>query len=367
MKRLLSVEELKEAFDYDPETGRLVWKVRQSSNVPAGTRVGSPTRNGRLLVRLKLQQMYAHRLIWAMHYGEWPKENVSALNGDYTDLRITNFVELSNGLTAQKGGPRRASKSGLKGVSWDKSRGKWIATITRNYKLKNLGRFDTKEEARAAYERAAADMGLFVMDEAERKKHYESISRKAKMRVLWNRTRKIALGVVGWESFEAFCRDLTPATDRHMMVVPVDPEKPVGPSNWKWERRETTDWTDQKSRSAHGRRHRKQFRASYRDKQLRRDFGITMADYQKMLLEQNGVCDICSRPETALRWGELQPLAVDHCHTSGKVRALLCHKCNVGIGSFGDDPERLRRAAAYLERHAPKEGSNNVIHMKRKE
>jgi len=367
MKRIPTVEELKAAFDYDPDTGRLVWKVRQSTNVPIGTRVGSPTKNGRLLVRLNLQQMYVHRVIWAMHYGEWPKENVSALNGDYADLRIANYVELSNGLTAQKGGPRRANKSGLKGVSWDGTRRKWIASITRDYKFINLGRFYTKEEARAAYERAASDMGLFVMDEAERKKHYEAISYKAKMRVLWNRTRKTALGTVGWHSFDEFCKDLTPPADRHTTVVPIDPDKPVGPSNWKWERNEVTDWTDQKEKTAHGRRHRQKYRASYRDKQLRRDFGITMHDYQQLLLEQNGVCAICERPETSLRWGNLQPLAVDHCHTSGKVRALLCHKCNVGIGSLGDDPERLRRAAAYLERHAPKEGSNNVIPIRRKD
>lgn len=362
-----TAEQLREMLNYEPNTGSLVWRVPRGRHGVIGENAGSLAGNGRLYLSIGLSRYMAHRVAWCIHYGEWPAQNVSALNGDYTDLRIANYVEASTGKTAQMGGPRRTNTSGAKGVSWDKSRGKWMATITRNYKFKNLGRFDTKAEAKAAYDRAAADMGLFVMDDGERHKHYTNISRRTKMRVLWAKTLKAASGVTDWKSFDDFNQQFEPVKDRHMIIVPADPNRPVGPENWKWDRREVIDWKDREQKLARNRWHRQAFRASYRDKELRRNFGITLEDYKRMLLEQNGVCAICLRPETSVRWGKLQPLAVDHCHTTGKVRALLCNNCNVGIGTFGDDPERLMRAAAYLQCHAPKESGNNVVPFKNRD
>lgn len=61
-----------------------------------------------------------------------------------------------------------------------------------------------------------------------------------------------------------------------------------------------------------------------------------------MAESQGWACKICNRiPENKLH--------VDHCHETGKIRGLLCGGCNVGLGHFGDDPERLKYAAAYLE------------------
>lgn len=58
---------------------------------------------------------------------------------------------------------------------------------------------------------------------------------------------------------------------------------------------------------------------------------------------QGGVCKICRRPET-----QRKRLAVDHCHTTGAVRGLLCITCNAEIGHLLDDPEIIRRAADYV-------------------
>lgn len=71
--------------------------------------------------------------------------------------------------------------------------------------------------------------------------------------------------------------------------------------------------------------------------------GITNEDYSRMLDEQNGVCAICHSPAP-----ERGRLAVDHNHATGKVRGLLCHSCNYGLGCFKDDPVYLEAAAAYL-------------------
>jgi len=80
--------------------------------------------------------------------------------------------------------------------------------------------------------------------------------------------------------------------------------------------------------------------------ELKRSFGITLADYDRMLEEQNGVCAVCGQQDKHYR------LAVDHCHTTNKVRGLLCSPCNLGIGKFKDQPDRLEAAAAYLRRSA---------------
>ena len=83
-----------------------------------------------------------------------------------------------------------------------------------------------------------------------------------------------------------------------------------------------------------------------------KEFGITAQKYVDMLESQGGVCLICSKPERATdgNSGKTRDLAIDHCHTTMKVRGLLCSHCNRGIGLMCDDPNMLRKAADYLEK-----------------
>lgn len=81
-----------------------------------------------------------------------------------------------------------------------------------------------------------------------------------------------------------------------------------------------------------------------------RKFGLTIEDYERMLLEQDGVCAICRRPETARNQHGPIRLSVDHCHKTNRVRGLLCGNCNNGIGRFKDDPLILQSATDYLRR-----------------
>jgi hypothetical protein len=85
---------------------------------------------------------------------------------------------------------------------------------------------------------------------------------------------------------------------------------------------------------------------------LRRRYGIDIARYEEMLTEQGGVCAICSKPEGNEMRGKVLSLAVDHCHATGVVRALLCSACNTAIGLLNDDAALLAKAQAYVLYHA---------------
>lgn len=85
-----------------------------------------------------------------------------------------------------------------------------------------------------------------------------------------------------------------------------------------------------------------------RDAHLRRKYGITAADYDRMLTEQSGGCALCGKkPDEQKRYGKF--LHVDHDHGTGRVRGLLCDQHNLLLGRWDHDPILLRRAAAYLE------------------
>ena len=78
---------------------------------------------------------------------------------------------------------------------------------------------------------------------------------------------------------------------------------------------------------------------------LRNAFGIDGEDWARMYNAQGGRCACCERAI-----GFDHNTHVDHCHKTGRVRALLCHGCNTSIGHLGEDLETLRRMASYLEK-----------------
>lgn len=88
-----------------------------------------------------------------------------------------------------------------------------------------------------------------------------------------------------------------------------------------------------------------------RKENLRRLYGITPEQYDEMFAKQGGCCAICGKPPSGGR-SQGKYLSVDHDHSTGAIRALLCEVCNCGIGKFRDNPGLLRRAAEYLESYA---------------
>lgn len=81
-----------------------------------------------------------------------------------------------------------------------------------------------------------------------------------------------------------------------------------------------------------------------RDNSLRKRYGITLNEYESILVEQNHQCAVCGAAQADLK----RALAVDHCHSTGVVRGLLCHQCNVALGFLKEDLNILDKLAEYI-------------------
>lgn len=92
-------------------------------------------------------------------------------------------------------------------------------------------------------------------------------------------------------------------------------------------------------------------RKRHNETAMRCKYGITRDDFDRMSTAQGDVCAICGRTETRRNKNGVYRLHIDHDHETGRIRALLCHHCNAGLGHFKDDPKLLEAAAAYLRNH----------------
>ena len=90
-----------------------------------------------------------------------------------------------------------------------------------------------------------------------------------------------------------------------------------------------------------------------RTKHLKRTYGMAPEKYITLFDAQHGVCAACGQPETTNdpRTKQIKNLQIDHCHKTGKVRALLCKECNNALGLLHDDVERIRLLLSYAELH----------------
>lgn len=147
-----------------------------------------------------------------------------------------------------------------------------------------------------------------------------------------------------WESFEVFLSDVGSRPSGKHQLRRLDAASAFSKENIGWLAPIGSDfrrgkWTGEKI-------------ASYdRAWNLKRKYGISVDEYDKLLASQNGVCAICGTKETHThKSGKLKELSVDHCHSRGHVRGLLCVKCNRGLGYFDDDLERINRAIDYLRK-----------------
>jgi hypothetical protein len=151
MAELPMIAEMRDALEYDEATGIITWKTGQCAGKPAFATLSHGYQHG----SFRKRWIGAHRVAWALFYGDWPKDQIDHINGIRTDNRITNLRESTQADNRKNSALYRRNSSGVNGVSWDTSLGLWHARITTGRRNIHLGYFTTKEEAAAA--RAEAD------------------------------------------------------------------------------------------------------------------------------------------------------------------------------------------------------------------
>ena len=93
------------------------------------------------------------------------------------------------------------------------------------------------------------------------------------------------------------------------------------------------------------RANKERIKQANRRRYLEQAYGLTPDEHAALLISQSGLCAICEQSDS-------QGLHVDHCHTTGKIRGMLCGKCNRGLGHFDDNTEFLEQALFYLKKHS---------------
>ena len=151
----LTSSRLKEALNYDPETGTFTWKETRRG-LRIGDVAGCLAKHGYIFIRVDKNLYTAHRLAWLYVYGEWPNGNIDHINRNRSDNRISNLRSASQAENCQNKHLRSDNKSGYAGVYWCKNAQKWRAYIGADGKRISLGYFHEKGDAVVAQSDAKA-------------------------------------------------------------------------------------------------------------------------------------------------------------------------------------------------------------------
>lgn len=148
----ISILEVNQSLYYCHETGVFTW-ARDSMRAKRGAIAGSKNKiNGYVELCVYGKKYLAHRVAWLIARGTNAELPIDHINGNRSDNRIANLRLDESGINAQNiRKPKKQNTSGFLGVTFCRHTGRWLAQICVNRKHKNLGRFDTPEQAYAAY------------------------------------------------------------------------------------------------------------------------------------------------------------------------------------------------------------------------
>ncbi len=161
----LTLEEVRERLDYDPETGVIM--RRSSSKRWAGKPAGCKHKgHGYITLKIDQKSYLAHRIAWLLSYGAWPDGMLDHANLDRADNRLANLRPATYSENSMNQRARATNKCGLKGVMYKPQIKRWVANISIDREQVHLGTFMTAEDAHAAYAAAAkAHHGEFARAE----------------------------------------------------------------------------------------------------------------------------------------------------------------------------------------------------------
>lgn len=169
----LSVDDVRRALDYNPETGSFTWKPRPDSDFASKRAAGSYRTqfegrpaltcigvNGYQEGRLKGAGITGHRVAFVLMTGEWPSDQVDHINGNRSDNRWCNLRSASQTVNSRNMAMQSRNTSGRIGIHFDHGRKKWVAQGRAEGRHYNLGRFDTMEAAITARTRFETEFGF---------------------------------------------------------------------------------------------------------------------------------------------------------------------------------------------------------------
>jgi len=149
---LITHSQLTEELHYNKETGIFI-RIKAKPRVKIGDIAGFYEKKGYVSIRLNGRTYKAHRLAWMYVYGEMPNQQIDHINGIRDDNSVNNLRIATQSENLRNTKIRADNKAGIKGVNIHK--GRWIARCQINNVRINLGSFDTKELAKAAYDNYA--------------------------------------------------------------------------------------------------------------------------------------------------------------------------------------------------------------------
>ena len=169
----ISFNDVNQLLRYEPESGKLFWLNRpieqfntkrawkswnaRYSGIEAFRTIGS---GGHFRGWIYNKQYLAHRVVWLMQTGDWPKADIDHIDGDPTNNRLSNLRDVSASVNLKNTGMHRNNTSGVTGVSWSSAHKKWVASLMVNGCVKILGRFDDIQAAAEARQKANREYGF---------------------------------------------------------------------------------------------------------------------------------------------------------------------------------------------------------------
>lgn len=143
----LTAEEIRRLFDYDPETGMLTNRITFGKRISGKEAGGEANEIGYRSISIQKHRYLVHRVIWAWVYGTWPSTELDHIDRNPRNNRIQNLREADRSLQVRNTKIFSTNVSGIKGVSWDKARNRWTASVYRGDQRIALGRFHNKQDA----------------------------------------------------------------------------------------------------------------------------------------------------------------------------------------------------------------------------